>query len=144
MAIEYALVVLGHTSPEDMASRLGLPRRAFAISKGVWTADLRRQRGFILYLRSAKDGYFECDEWRLEPDRYLYIGFRADKAADPQLRDRNLLETVECALATGDEDIAFIQNGEILVLERTGGITGASRSGSGTTSKRDQLGVAGT
>lgn len=121
MAIEYALVVLGRTSPEDMASRLGLERSDFERSKGVWTADLRRERGFILILRSARRGYFESDDWTLEPDRYLHVGFRADKAADPQMRDRNLLGTVERALATGDEDMAFIQNGEVLVLERTGG-----------------------
>ena len=121
MAIEYALVVLGRSVPEDMASRLGLQRRDFEISKGVWTADLRRERGFILILRSARHGYFESGDWRLEPDRYLYVGFRADKAADPQMRDRTLFATVERALGTGDEDMAFIQNGEVLVLERTGG-----------------------
>ena|SRR5690349_11071778 len=121
MAIEYALVVPGRTSPEEMASRLGLERGDFEVSKGVWTADLRRDRGFILTLRRAKDGYFESDDWTLEPDKYLHVGFRADKAAPPQVRDRNLLDLVERALATGDEDMAFIENGEVLVLERAGG-----------------------
>jgi hypothetical protein len=121
MALEYALIVLGRTRPEDMVSRLGLERRDFELSKGVWTADLRRERGFILHLRSAKHGYFESDDWTLEPDKYLHVGFRADKEADPQFLARSLIDTVERALATGGEDMAFIQNGEVLVLERTGG-----------------------
>ena len=121
MAIEYALVVPGRTSPRTWRPASAWNGATSSVSKGVWTADLRRDRGFILTLRRAKDGYFESDDWTLEPDKYLHVGFRADKAADPQVRDRNLLDMVERALATGDEDMAFIENGDVLVLERTGG-----------------------
>jgi hypothetical protein len=102
MALEYALIVVGRTSAEQMRARLDVPVSA----------------PFSVTLHGGKHGYFESDDWALEPDKYLHVGFRAEKEADPQVLARNMIER---ALATGDEDMAFIQNGEVLVLERTGG-----------------------
>ena len=105
MAIEYALVVVGRTPVEQMRDRLDVPDDA----------------PFSVTLHRGKRGYFESDDWTLEPDRYLRVGFRVDKEADPQFVARTLIDVVQRALATGDEDMAFIQNGDVLVLERTGG-----------------------
>src|SRR3954447_21317148 len=105
MALEYALVVVGRTSAERLRARLDVPENA----------------PFTITSHRGEHGYFESEHWPLEPDRYLHVGFRADKGADPQRLARSLIDAVERALATGDEDMAFIQNGEVLVLERACG-----------------------
>ncbi len=105
MALEYALIVVGRASVSEMRARL----------------DVSADAPFGVSLRRGKRGYFESGAWTLEPDTYLQVGFRVDKEADPRNVARSLVDVVERALAGGEEDIAFIQNGDVLVLERVGG-----------------------
>jgi hypothetical protein len=109
VAVFYTLVVVGDTSPEDMAGRLRLDREG------------TRELGFSITLHRSTNGYFASDGWELKPKRYLSVGFRADKDRDPRELATNLITLVDRAFETGSEDMALIQLGEVLLLERAGG-----------------------
>jgi hypothetical protein len=111
----YTLVVEGETTQQEMADRLGVHFERKG--RGPWRT---RHLDFIVSLHRSTDGYLACGDWLWKPKRYLHVGFRADWEADPQEQARNLLALVDRALESGTEDMALMQLGEYLLLERRG------------------------
>ncbi|RKQ92068.1 hypothetical protein C8N24_1907 [Solirubrobacter pauli] len=124
MAVFYNLIIIGDTTADDFIARVyddALPAPAFTPSNKAVAADETARLGFTLTLLETTDGYFQDDDWEIEPPRYLDVGFRVDKDADPEQVRANVDRFVDRALATGDEDMALINNGNTLLLERTDG-----------------------
>jgi hypothetical protein len=128
MAIEYDFLLAGHTPLDQIAAR-ALPNSAErpAASGRVLSADLRRQHGFGLTVASGQDGYYEAEtddgqRWEWQPATYVLVTFTLDK--DPDRYDdalRQALTVVARLLTTGQEDAAFMLNGNELLLTRVDG-----------------------
>ena len=124
MAVTYDLIIIGDTSAEDFVARVyddALPPPAFKPSNKAQAADENERLGFWLTLLEGRDGYFQDEDWEIEPARYLDVEFRVDKDAEPKAVHANVRRFVDRALATGDEDMALINNSFSLLLERKDG-----------------------
>ena len=126
MALDYALVIPGRASAEELWPRLYAPAHTPPkprVRKGVWTADERERFGYIITLHRGRHGYYAIGDWLREPDEYLHVGFRQDRDHDwsAQQLAHNLLDLVQNVLDSGDEDLWLSFNGEELILERTRG-----------------------
>jgi hypothetical protein len=124
MAVTYELVIIGHTSAEDFIARMyddTLPAPVFVPSNRAVAADETQRFGFWITLLEDEHGYFQDGDWEIEPARYLDVEFRVDKEADPETVHANVRRFVDRALATGDEDVALMNNHFTLVLERVDG-----------------------
>jgi hypothetical protein len=124
MAIFYELIIVGATTPDDFIARVydeSLPAPVFRPSNRAVAADEYARLGFWLSLMPAEHGYFEFDDFKLEPARYLAVSFDIDKDTPPKTVHANVRRFVDRALATGDEDMALINNGDFLLLERRNG-----------------------
>ena len=119
MALDYMLAVIGRTTPDAMAERLGFPRQDFVIKRGLWTTR-QADRLFILTLHRAEHGYFEHEAWVRKPKEYLSVGFRLDKFRSDEAM-RVLHKLVARALASGDEDMLFLGPDDFLRFERVNG-----------------------
>ena len=120
MAVFYELVIVGTTTADEFLARVyddSLPAPVFE----GHAADENARLGFSLTLLEGRDGYFEDEDWEIEPARYLDVEFRVDKEADPETVHANVRRFVDRALATGDEDVALINNHFTLMLERVDG-----------------------
>jgi hypothetical protein len=124
VAVFYDLILIGDLSADDFVARVyddALPAPTFAPSNKARVADETQRFGFWLTLLEGTDGYFQDDDWEIEPARYLDVEFRVDKDSPPEQVNVNVRRFVERALATGDEDAALINNGNTLLLERRDG-----------------------
>ena len=121
MAIEYALVVPGETSVEEMWRRLHEAQTEPTVRNGVWSADEWNTSGYLISVHRGFDGYFEVGDWIREFDQYLNVGFRENSDGSPPVLARNLLGLVQRVLDSGDEDLWLSVNGEELILERVDG-----------------------
>jgi hypothetical protein len=106
MAIDYSLIVPGPMTEAELADRLG-PAASDAV-----TVTITR----------GKDGYFADDDlgWELEPKRYVRATFRAANERSDEAAT-TVAALVQRVLDGGDEDLALLQLGEHLLLERANG-----------------------
>ena len=108
MALDYALIIPGRTTAEELWPRLygtaHTPPEP-SVRKGVWTADERERFGYIITLHRGRHGYYDLRDRLRKPEEYLHVGFRADKDQSPQRRARVLLALVQNVLDSGDEDL---------------------------------------
>ena len=91
MAVTYDLIIIGDTSAEDFVARVyddALPPPAFEPSNKAQAADENERLGFSLTLLEGRDGYFQDEDWEIEPARYLDVEFRVDKERRPGDRAR--------------------------------------------------------
>jgi hypothetical protein len=121
MALDYTLAVIGETSPLALAERLGFTREDFEHDGKRWVADRFDERGFVLIIMRHKDGYFQYDDWEIEPARYLSASFRINKWRSYEAC-RAIDALVEQVLTTGDEDLVYEGPDFCLRLERTAGV----------------------
>jgi len=127
MSLDYRLTLAGSTPIEQVAER-ALPEpgeRPIGVPP-ILSADLYDQYGFGVTIRAGRNGYVDvvADEgsWEWEPEDYVAIGFDVDKFADMQWVATNMLTVVRRVLATGPEDAALVQNSDVLLLTRFGGV----------------------
>ena len=70
MAVTYDLIIIGDTSAEDFVARVyddALPPPAFEPSNKAQAADENERLGFWLTLLEGRDGYFQDEDWEIEP-----------------------------------------------------------------------------
>lgn len=138
MALDYKAIVLGRTTPEQMAARLypdDTDRPRFDVSRKLWVGDDRPRRGYTLYIVRRKDGYVDASEghdgpWiEKELPAHLQVEFVLDKERPGSIVNPAVLEKLARLLETGDEDVMVIQNGDILLLRRSDGELKRYRAG---------------
>ena len=126
MALEYDLTLGAATPVEQLAERAvpeaeerptGTPR--------LLSADLYNRYGFELTILAGQNGYVSATSdtgmWEWEPKDYVSVGFRMDKFADFEWEVANMLTVVRRVLQSGNEDAAFVLNGDVLLFTRFGG-----------------------
>lgn len=121
MALDYTLAVIGDIAPLELVERLGFTRDDFELDGKRWVADLFDERGFVLIVMRQGDGYFQYDDWEIEPERYVSASFRINKTRSYETC-RTVDALVEQVLATGDEDLVYEGPDFCLRLERTAGV----------------------
>ncbi|MDP9799435.1 hypothetical protein J2S43_007947 [Catenuloplanes nepalensis] len=128
MAIQYTLTLAAALSAEELAARaMPDPAQRPAGRPGLATADLYDSHGFALtVLTGKKNGYVEADsdmgvfEW--EPADYSLVMFDlgpTDQLARPLAA---MLTVVQRVLAGGGEDAVLVENDDVLLLKRFGGV----------------------
>ena len=121
MALDYRLAVIGETSPLELAERLGFTREDFERDGKRWVADRFDERGFVLIVMRQTNGYFQYDDWEIEPKRYVSASFRINKTRSYEVC-RAVDALVEQVLDTGAEDLVYEGPDFCLRLERTAGV----------------------
>ncbi|GAB7048356.1 SitI3 family protein [Catenuloplanes indicus] len=128
MAIQYTLTLAAALSVAELAAR-AMPEPAHRpIGRdGLATADLYDSHGFALTVLTGKtNGYVEADsdlgvfEW--EPADYSLVMFdlgKADRLARPLAA---MLTVVRRVLDSGDEDAVLVENDDVLLFKRFGGV----------------------
>ena len=120
MPIFYELVIVGTTTADEFVARVYDDTLPAPVFEGH-AADETGRFGFWLTVLAGTNGYFQDDGWKIEPARYLGVDFRVDKHASPKQVHAGVRRFVDRALATGDEDMALVNNGNTLLLERVNG-----------------------
>jgi len=127
MALEYELSLDGDIPVEQVAER-AMPDDEER-PKGtppLLSADLYERRGFGVTVLADRDGYLEVaadhGRWEWEPEQYVSLTFRMDKAADPDRAVINMLTVIRRVLSTGPENAAFTLNGNELLFTRFDGV----------------------
>ena len=124
MAVTYDLIIIGDTSAEDFVARVyddALPPPGLrALQQGPGGGRERAAR-LLAHAARRQRRLLPGRDWEIEPARYLDVEFRVDKDAEPKAVHANVRRFVDRALATGDEDMALINNSFTLLLERKDG-----------------------
>jgi hypothetical protein len=147
MALEFTVAVCGRSTPDQIVVRLypdDQDRPRFRVSRGVWFGNDRPRRGFTLHVASEKQGYFGVTAGddgpvvETQPAEYVHVGFVLDKERAGRV-NREVLELLARLLATGDEDVLFIQNSDILLLCRHDGAVTRYAAGFWETLRPDEI-----
>ena len=129
MAIEYRLILAGDETVERVAER-AFPDPADrpagpAGPAAVLVAFLYERYGFEVRVRAGRDGYFEAEsdggDWLWEPAAFVAVTFRLEKDGEPGRAVRAMLAVVGRVVDSGSEDMAFLFNGDWLLLDRRDG-----------------------
>jgi hypothetical protein len=115
MAIDYSLVVSGSAPRRKLIARMGFTRDRFDRSEDVWRGRFD-ELGLDIALRSGRHGHWDCGARGFRADRYLEVAFRLDTSASVE----HVAALVDRVLVTGDEPLAVIALGSVLVLQRNG------------------------
>ena len=127
MALEYRLTLAGDIPVEQVGRRaFPQPDERPTGTPPVLAADFLERYGFSVTVRAGREGYVDVEtdnggSWEWEPEEYVNLGFRMDKFADSQWNVTNMLTVVRRVLQSGDEDAAFVLNGDVLLFTRFGG-----------------------
>ncbi|ROO52696.1 hypothetical protein EDC02_7636 [Micromonospora sp. Llam0] len=128
MALEYRLTLAGDITTEQIVESAAVDpaeRATPTETSELFTVDLYDQRGFVLIIRSGRNGYYEADNdgstWEWEPDAYVNLTFRMSKEDHIGKGIPNMLATVARVLASRAEDAALILNSDVLLLTRMDG-----------------------
>jgi len=128
MALEYRLILAGHTPTDEVAVRTAsdpAERPAPSDYGEYLSVNLRDTRGFTLSVISGDHGYYGADSddgvWEWEPDGYVDLTFRINKE-EIDKGTENMLHVVARVLNSGSEDAALMLNGDVLLLTRFDGV----------------------
>jgi hypothetical protein len=126
MAVEYALTLAGEAPIDQVAWRaLPEPSERPIGTPPLLAADLGERYGFGVTVLAGRDGYVDVaadrGQWVWEPESYVSVDFRIDKAAEHEWAVVNMLSCVHRLLGTGSEDAVLALNGDVLLLSRLGG-----------------------
>ncbi|MEU4422995.1 SitI3 family protein [Actinoplanes sp. NPDC024001] len=127
MSLDWRLTLGGNTPVEQVAERAlpDLDDRPTG-TPPLLSSDLAAKLGFDLTVRAGRNGYVDASsdqgllEW--EPETYVSVAFHWDKSADLEWLVPNMLTIVRRVLRSGDEDAAFVFNGDVLLLTRFDGV----------------------
>jgi hypothetical protein len=127
MALEYKLVLIGATSPEQVA------QRAFPDAEDqllelppLVTADFQERRGFHVTIRAKASDYIEVETndgmWDRKLQDHVSLTFRMDESAESDWYITNMITVVHQLLDTGGEDALLILDHDTLLLARLEGV----------------------
>jgi hypothetical protein len=127
MALEYELTLAGDVAVEEVAQRaFPDPADRPAGTAPLLSSDLAKTHGFHITVVAENDGYVEgrSDDgmWSWEPDADVSVTFRLDKFADRPWAIANMLTAVRRVLDSGSEDATLVQDGNVLLFTRFGGV----------------------
>ncbi|MFI5915110.1 SitI3 family protein [Dactylosporangium sp. NPDC051541] len=131
VAIEYSLSVSGPTPVAQVAQRaVGDPRVPLTPWRDVLNADLSNSHGYSISVRQIRDAYFSAagdsesaDELEWEVPIGVTVTYTlVNEPGWTVPAERNMLASVAAVLAAGAEDAALLQNGDVLLLTRVGGV----------------------
>lgn len=126
--MRYTLTLAAALSAEELAAR-AMPEPAHRPTgrPGLATADLYDSHGFALTVVTGKqNGYVEADsdlgvfEW--EPADYSLVTFDLGKTDEIGRALAAVLTVVRRVLDSGDEDAVLVENDDVLLLKRFGGV----------------------
>ncbi|MEU4621331.1 SitI3 family protein [Actinoplanes sp. NPDC023801] len=126
MALEYKLVLIGATSPEQVRQR-AFPGREDELVEipPLLTADLQERLGFHVTIRAKASDYIEVETnggmWDRKLLEHVSLTFRMDESADSDWYITNMITVVHQLLETGSEDALLILDHDTLLLARHGG-----------------------
>ncbi|GIJ30790.1 hypothetical protein Vqi01_59520 [Micromonospora qiuiae] len=130
MAVDFRLTLAGDVPLEHVAALVatdaaGRPQPTDTDPR-LFSARLYDTCGYALSVYSGSNGYFDAEDddgsrWEWEPQTYVDIDFsmRADTIID--LGIPTMVKAVARVLAGRQEDAAFVQNGNWLLLTRVAG-----------------------
>ena len=127
MSIDCRLTLACDTPIEEVAKRaLPDPESRPTGTPPLLSANLSAEQGFDVTVRAGRNGYVDASSdqglWEWEPETYVSVAFRWNKFTDFDRLVVNMLTIVRRVLESGDEDAAFVLNGDILLLTRFDGV----------------------
>jgi len=129
MSLDYTALVLGRSTPAQIVARLypdETDRPEFDTSGRLWVGDDRPRRGYTLFVAPRDGGHFDASlgsdgPWvARELPAHVSVEFALDKDR-LDIVAAATLEKLARLLETGGEDVAFVQNGSLMLLRRCGG-----------------------
>ena len=130
MAVEFRLVLAGSLPVAEVAALTAADPREVphpTSNAALFSARLYDQRGYALTVRAGTDGYWEAEadgeaRWAWEPATYVSVtsSMRADDIVEKGIP--NMVAAVRRVLAGRAEDAALVQDGNYLLLTRSGGV----------------------
>ncbi|MBE2320507.1 hypothetical protein DVA67_031380 [Solirubrobacter sp. CPCC 204708] len=118
MALTYTIVLAGAAARRRVITRLGFTRDRFDRSGEVWRGRFD-ELGLSIALESGRHGRFQCGPWEFNPDRYLCVEIELD-AERLGTAVAHVAALTERVLETGEEPVAVIAFGAVMVLTREG------------------------